>query len=159
MFLQMYFFSYFSSPIKIETFLYFIPHCKTFVRYKNKCIHQDKCLHKKNKEPETTDSLFNISILQHAAKEALQPFVLRAAQHLVRRAFLGDNALIHEHNLVSHRAGKSHLMGNHQHRQAFLRQIPTYSIFPGIAIMMLVLAFNNFGDGLRDALDPKLKNL
>ena len=43
--------------------------------------------------------------------------------------------------------------------QAFLRQIPTYSIFPGIAIMMLVLAFNNFGDGLRDALDPKLKNL
>ena len=43
--------------------------------------------------------------------------------------------------------------------QDYLRQVPTYSIFPGVAIMLLVLAFNNFGDGLRDALDPKLKNL
>lgn len=43
--------------------------------------------------------------------------------------------------------------------QKFLRQVPTYSIFPGIAIMILVLAFNTLGDGLRDALDPKLKNL
>ncbi len=29
--------------------------------------------------------------------------------------------------------------------------------FPGIAILMTVLAFNLMGDGLRDALDPKLK--
>lgn len=43
--------------------------------------------------------------------------------------------------------------------QKYLRQVPTFSIFPGIAIMILVLAFNTFGDGLRDALDPKLKNL
>jgi len=30
--------------------------------------------------------------------------------------------------------------------------------FPGIAIMITVLAFNLFGDGLRDALDPRLNN-
>jgi ABC-type dipeptide/oligopeptide/nickel transport system permease subunit len=30
-------------------------------------------------------------------------------------------------------------------------------IFPGIAIFLTVLAFNFFGDGLRDALDPRLK--
>jgi len=41
----------------------------------------------------------------------------------------------------------------------FIRQAPTYSIFPGLAIMILVLAFSLLGDGLRDALDPKLKNL
>jgi len=29
-------------------------------------------------------------------------------------------------------------------------------IFPGIAIMLTVLAFNLIGDGLRDALDPRL---
>jgi len=29
--------------------------------------------------------------------------------------------------------------------------------FPGVAILVTVLAFNLFGDGLRDALDPKLK--
>ena len=27
--------------------------------------------------------------------------------------------------------------------------------FPGLAIFITVLAFNLFGDGLRDALDPK----
>lgn len=31
-------------------------------------------------------------------------------------------------------------------------------LFPGLAIMITVLAFNMVGDGLRDALDPKLKN-
>lgn len=30
--------------------------------------------------------------------------------------------------------------------------------FPGVAIMLSVFAFNLFGDGLRDALDPRLKN-
>ncbi|HWK46034.1 MAG TPA: ABC transporter permease subunit [Stellaceae bacterium] len=30
-------------------------------------------------------------------------------------------------------------------------------LFPGLAILITVLAFNLFGDGLRDALDPKLK--
>jgi peptide/nickel transport system permease protein len=32
------------------------------------------------------------------------------------------------------------------------------SIWPGLAIMMVVFAFNVLGDGLRDALDPKLRN-
>jgi len=31
------------------------------------------------------------------------------------------------------------------------------AIYPGLAIILIVLAFNFFGDGLRDALDPKLK--
>jgi peptide/nickel transport system permease protein len=33
------------------------------------------------------------------------------------------------------------------------------SIVPGIAIMLVVLAFNLFGDWLRDRLDPKLRQL
>ncbi len=40
----------------------------------------------------------------------------------------------------------------------FLRQQPMFSIFPGIAIMITVLAFNMVGDAMRDALDPKLRN-
>jgi peptide/nickel transport system permease protein len=31
------------------------------------------------------------------------------------------------------------------------------STFPGLAIMLLVLAVNLIGDGLRDALDPSLR--
>jgi peptide/nickel transport system permease protein len=39
--------------------------------------------------------------------------------------------------------------------QRFLTQAPWMAIYPGIAIFLTVLAFNLFGDGLRDALDPK----
>ena len=39
----------------------------------------------------------------------------------------------------------------------YLVTAPHISIFPGIAIMILVLAFNLLGDGLRDALDPRMK--
>lgn len=41
--------------------------------------------------------------------------------------------------------------------QTFISYRPLYSIMPGVAIMVTVIAFNIFGDGLRDALDPKLK--
>jgi peptide/nickel transport system permease protein len=34
---------------------------------------------------------------------------------------------------------------------------PWVSIWPGLAIMIVVFAFNVFGDGLRDALDPRLR--
>jgi len=39
----------------------------------------------------------------------------------------------------------------------FIEDNPWIAIFPGFAIFMTVLAFNLFGDGLRDALDPRLK--
>ncbi len=39
----------------------------------------------------------------------------------------------------------------------YLRVAPHLSVFPGLAIMLVVLAFNFVGDGLRDALDPKLQ--
>ncbi len=38
-----------------------------------------------------------------------------------------------------------------------LRNAPHVAIFPGLAIMVAVLSFNLLGDGLRDALDPKLR--
>lgn len=39
-----------------------------------------------------------------------------------------------------------------------MRLYPYLVIFPGLAIMITVFALNMLGDGLRDALDPKLKN-
>ena len=39
----------------------------------------------------------------------------------------------------------------------FIRDHSYLTLFPGLAIMITVLAFNLVGDGLRDALDPKLK--
>lgn len=40
----------------------------------------------------------------------------------------------------------------------FLLNAPWAMIFPGVAIMLTVIGFNLMGDGLRDALDPKMKN-
>lgn len=39
----------------------------------------------------------------------------------------------------------------------FIRSAPHTVIFPGLAIMMVALSLNLLGDGLRDALDPRLK--
>ncbi|MFF2754881.1 ABC transporter permease [Psychrobacillus sp. NPDC058041] len=39
-----------------------------------------------------------------------------------------------------------------------LRNAPWTMFFPGISIMLTVLGFNLMGDGLRDALDPRMKN-
>lgn len=40
----------------------------------------------------------------------------------------------------------------------YLLQAPIVAIAPGVAILLTVLAFNFIGDGLRDALDPSMKD-
>jgi len=38
-----------------------------------------------------------------------------------------------------------------------VQSYPYRLLFPALAISIIILAFNLFGDGLRDALDPKMK--
>ena len=40
----------------------------------------------------------------------------------------------------------------------YMRYVPSLTIFPGIAIILTSLSLNLLGDGLRDALDPKLRD-
>ena len=40
----------------------------------------------------------------------------------------------------------------------YMQSAPWTMIFPGIAIMLTVLGFNLMGDGLRDSMDPRMKN-
>lgn len=42
--------------------------------------------------------------------------------------------------------------------KSMMRYYPYLIIYPGLAIIVTVLGFNLIGDGLRDALDPRLKN-
>ncbi len=42
--------------------------------------------------------------------------------------------------------------------KTYILSLPYMIVFPGIAISITVLAFNLFGDGLRDALDPKARS-
>jgi peptide/nickel transport system permease protein len=45
-----------------------------------------------------------------------------------------------------------------QDGQGLLYTRPTVAIAPGLAIALTVLALNVFGDGIRDALDPRAKH-
>ena len=56
---------------------------------------------------------------------------------LVRRQVVGNDMLNY---------GRGHLL-----------DAPHLTIFPGVAIAILVLGFNFLGDGLRDVLDPAAK--
>lgn len=42
--------------------------------------------------------------------------------------------------------------------RGYMRQAPLLVIWPSITIALVVLAFNTLGDGLRDSLDPRLRN-
>lgn len=42
--------------------------------------------------------------------------------------------------------------------QPYFRSATYFTVIPGLAIIITVLAFNMLGDGLRDALDPKLRS-
>lgn len=44
-----------------------------------------------------------------------------------------------------------------QNSLAWARMAPHVMIFPGLALMLVVFGFNVFGDGLRDALDPRVR--
>jgi len=41
--------------------------------------------------------------------------------------------------------------------QRYIEQAPWLVIFPGVAIALVVYAFNMLGDALRDTLDPRLR--
>ncbi len=41
--------------------------------------------------------------------------------------------------------------------RGYVREYPYMTVFPGLAIMITIMALNFLGDGLRDAMDPKLK--
>ncbi|HWV24619.1 MAG TPA: ABC transporter permease subunit [Thermomicrobiales bacterium] len=42
--------------------------------------------------------------------------------------------------------------------RGLLREAPHIATFPGLALFLVVMGFNLLGDGLRDALDPRMKN-
>jgi peptide/nickel transport system permease protein len=41
--------------------------------------------------------------------------------------------------------------------QALMEQAPWVAIFPGLMILITVMAINFMGDGLRDAIDPRAR--
>ena len=96
----------------------------------------------------------HVIIFKHILPNSLAPLIIRAtlgigagvtAVSSLSYLGLGIEPHIPEWGNIL-KAGNSYLETN-----------PYIAIFPGIAIVILVLVFNFLGDGLRDALDPKMK--
>ncbi len=93
-------------------------------------------------------------IIQHVLPNVLSPIIVQATLYIATAiliasglSFLGLGAQppIPEWGLMLS-AGRD-----------FIWNAVHVSLFPGLAIMLAVLSFNLLGDGLRDALDPRLK--
>jgi peptide/nickel transport system permease protein len=93
-------------------------------------------------------------ILRHLLPNALAPVIV-AATLAVGGAILGESALSF---LGLGIAPPTPSWGNMlQRAQEYIWNAPHLAIFPGLFIFITVLSFNFLGDGLRDALDPRLK--
>ncbi len=93
-------------------------------------------------------------LFQHIIPNSLAPMIVRASLS-IGVAVLSTSSLSYLGLGVEPHIPEwgSILKGGSQ----YLETNPYLAIFPGLAIILVVLAFNFIGDGLRDALDPKLK--
>jgi peptide/nickel transport system permease protein len=91
-------------------------------------------------------------ILRHVLPNAMSPIVVGATLAV-------GNAIILESSLSFLGLGvqpPTPTWGNMlQDAQATMATKPWLTIFPGLAILLVVLSINFIGDGLRDALDPR----
>ncbi len=93
-------------------------------------------------------------ILKHLIPNALAPVIV-AATLTVGNAILAESALSY---LGLGIQPPTPSWGNMlQRAQEYLLKASWLAVFPGLFIFMTVLSFNFLGDGLRDALDPRLK--
>lgn len=93
-------------------------------------------------------------IFRHILPNILSPIIVQATLFIATAvltasglSFLGLGAQPPRPEWGAMLAGGRNYMWDHPH----------IALFPGLAIVTIVLAFNLLGDGLRDALDPKIK--
>ncbi len=93
-------------------------------------------------------------VLRHLIPNALAPVIV-AATLAVGNAILAESGLSY---LGLGIQPPTPSWGNMlQRAQEYLLKASWLAVFPGVFIFMTVLSFNFLGDGLRDALDPRLK--
>lgn len=93
-------------------------------------------------------------ILRHIIPNAMAPMVVQSTLHIATSilitaslSFLGLGVSAPTPEWGAMLAGG----------RTFIRDYSYLTFFPGLCIMLSILAFNLLGDGLRDAMDPRLK--
>jgi ABC-type dipeptide/oligopeptide/nickel transport system permease subunit len=94
-----------------------------------------------------------IVLLRHILPNSLTPLIVQGTLGIAT-AILDAAALSFLGLGAQHPTPEWGLMVGQEYKNIF--NAPHLTFFPGIALMMVVLSFNLLGDGLRDALDPRL---
>mgnify|MGYP002652825419 CR=1 FL=1 len=101
-----------------------------------------------------TALMLGVGLVQRSVLAGLVvPAIVLFALTLGRRFAVDWDGLIDRYERWEHALVRGLLEENA--REA-IRSAPWVTIFPGLAVFLTVLGFNLLGDGLRDALDPKL---
>jgi len=94
-------------------------------------------------------------IVRHILPNTVAPIIV-AATLQVATAILAESALSYlGYGIQPPTASWGNML---QNAQRFFRILPMLAVYPGMLISLTVISINFMGDGLRDALDPQLRN-
>lgn len=93
-------------------------------------------------------------ISRHVLPNAFPPLIVAATLN-VAAAILAESALSYlGYGIQPPTASWGNML---QNAQRYLRSAPVLAVYPGLLISVTVISINFLGDGLRDALDPRLR--
>ena len=94
-------------------------------------------------------------LVSHILPNAVAPLIVQATLALATAII--DVAALGFLGLGSQDPGRAEWGSMLANTDRYLQTAPSLAIIPGLAIVLSVLGFNLIGDGLREALDPKLR--
>jgi peptide/nickel transport system permease protein len=94
-------------------------------------------------------------LFSHILPNAVAPLIVQATLALATAII--DVAALGFLGLGSQDPGRAEWGSMLANTDRYLQSAPFLAIVPGVAIVISVLGFNLIGDGLREALDPKLR--
>ncbi len=93
-------------------------------------------------------------ITRHVLPNAIPPLIVAATLN-VAAAILAESALSYlGYGIQPPTASWGNML---QNAQRYLRSAPMLAVYPAVLISVAVISINFLGDGLRDALDPRLR--
>jgi peptide/nickel transport system permease protein len=93
--------------------------------------------------------------LRHVLPNAIGPIVVQATTNMANSILLISSLSFVGLGMPSSTPEWGSMLSD---AKQYMRHNPYLILFPGMAIVTAVMALNLIGDGLRDALDPKLRN-
>ena len=94
-------------------------------------------------------------ILKHVLPNVLSPIIVQMTMNLASSILLAASLSFLGLGVQAPTPEWGYFLSS---ARQYMREYPYLVIVPGLSIASVVLSMNLFGDGLRDALDPRLKN-